>query len=372
MPLKDIVSSLKDPSLVYHTNRFAFLICDVIQLLLLIRNYLLLTLGFCHVQVLNLVDLFSSRMIRLQPYQKPKSKVLWDYKISLARTGREFRLNTHSNGFSRPSSMFCNNRISLPHIPFMYAKQNGKHPAHKLEPRLHPCPKPVVFKSPDIIETNKPDDADYIPLELDDFNSDSDGNQSALMGTVSFHSTMESNISCEDQVPKPFNGKHTEDNRCCSPVLNQRFVSESETGQNNVTLHIMKGSESELQAKGCKQKGTIQLELSDVLSPKRDCILAKRVSFSFGGNGISVTSDKASSCMPTLGGIQQNGEAALKERKEQIGFSARDIQSERDVSAKRSKLTRPSFAERYRDQHAQWRSRNSISQVTRSGMHTSL
>jgi len=229
----------------------------------------------------------------------------------------------------------------------------------------------VVFKSPDIIEKNKPDDADYIPLELDDCNSDSDGNQSALMGTVSFHSTMESNISCEDQVPKPFNGKHTEDDRCCSPVLNQRFVSESETGQNNVTLHIMKGSESELQAKGCKQKGIIQLELSDVLPPTRACSLAKMVSFSFGGNGISDTSDK-SSCIPTLAGIQQNREAVLKERKEHIGFSARDIQSERDASAKRSKLTRPSFAERYRNQHAQWRSRNNSSQVTRSCMHTSF
>jgi hypothetical protein len=345
--------------------------CDVIQLLPLIRNYLLLTLGFCHVQVLNLVDLFSSRMIRLQPYQKPKSKVLWDYKISLARTGREFRLYTHSNGFTHPPSMFCNNRISLPHIPFMHSKHNGQHPAHKHESPLHPCPKPVVFKSPDIIEKNKPDDADYIPLELDDCNSDSDGNESALMGTVSFQSTMESNISCEDQVPKPFNGKHTEDDRCCSPVLNQRFVSESETGQNNVTLHIMKGSESELQAKGCKQKGTIQLELSDVLPPTRACSLAKKVSFSFGGNGISVTSDK-SSCIPTLAGIQQNREAVLKERKEHIGFSARDIQSERDASAKWSKLPRPSFAERYRNQHAQWRSRYSSSQVTRSGMHASF
>ncbi|XP_066382083.1 uncharacterized protein [Miscanthus floridulus] len=194
--------------------------------------------GISYQQVLNLVDLFSSRMIRLQPYQKPKSKVLWDYKISLARTGREFRLYTHSNGFSRPPSMFCNNRISLPHIPFMHAKHNGQHPAHKHESPLHPCPKPMVFKSPDIIEKNKPDNADYIPLELDDCNSDSDGNQSALMGTVSFHSAMENNINCEDQVPKPFNGKHTADNRCCSPVLNQRFVSESETGQNNNDIGI--------------------------------------------------------------------------------------------------------------------------------------
>lgn len=311
------------------------------------------------------MDLFSSRMIRLQPYQKPKSRVLWDYKISLTRTGQEFRLYTQSNGFSRSSSMFCNNSISLPHIPFMYSEHNGKHPAHKHESPLHPWPKPVVFKSPDIIEKNKPDDADYIPLELDDCNFDSDANQSTLLGTISFHSAMQSNISCEDQVPKPFNGKHNEDDRYCSPVVNQRFISESETGQNNVTLCIMKESESELQAKGHKRKETTQLdeettqldELSDVLSPMRACSVAKKVSFSFGGNGISVTSDKA--------------EAVLKERKEP-GFSDRDIQSERDASAKRSKLMRPSFAERYRNQHAQWRSRNCNSQVTQSGMHTSL
>ncbi|PUZ61977.1 hypothetical protein GQ55_4G321500 [Panicum hallii var. hallii] len=155
--------------------------------------------GISYQQVLDLVDLFTSRMIRLQPYQKPKSRVLQDYKISLARTSREFSLYTHAS-FSRSSSMFCNNRISLPNSPFMYAKHIGKHPAHKHESPLQPWHKHAVFKAQDILEKSKPDDADYIPLELDGCNSDSDANQLTLMGTVSFHSTMESNISCGNQV----------------------------------------------------------------------------------------------------------------------------------------------------------------------------
>ena len=315
------------------------------------------------------MDLFASRMIRLQPYQKPKSRVLQDYKISLARTGREFSLYTHSSAsFSRLSSMFCNNRISLPNSPFMYAKHNGKHPARKQESPLQPWHKHAVFKAQDILEKSKPDDADYIPLELDGCNSDSDANQSILVGTVSFNSTMESNISCGNQVPKPFNGKHNEDDRCSPPVLNQRFISESETGHNSVFAHIMKESKSELQAKGCKRKAIVQLdELSDVLSPMRACNVAKKVSFSCGGNGISVTSDKASHGR-TLSGVQPNREAVLKGRKEQIGFSPGDIQSKvRDASAK-SKLMRPSFAERLRNQHAQSRARNSDLQVTQSGI----
>jgi len=325
--------------------------------------------GISYQQVLDLVDLFASRMIRLQPYQKPKSRVLQDYKISLARTGREFSLYTHSSAsFSRSSSMFCNNRISLPNSPFMYAKHKGKHPAHKHESPLQPWHKHAVFKAQDILEKSKPDDADYIPLELDGCNSDSDANQSILVGTVSFNSTMESNISCGNQVPKPFNGKYNEDDRCCPPVLNQRFISESEIGQNSVFAHIMKESKSESQAEGCK-KAIVQLdELSDVLPPTRACSVAKRVSFSCGGNGISVTSDKASHRL-TLSGLQQNREAVLKGRKEQIGFSPGDIQSnERDASAKRSKLMRPSFAERLRNQHAQSRARNSDLQVTQSGI----
>lgn len=312
--------------------------------------------------MLDLVDLFTSRMIRLQPYQKPKSRVLRDYKISLSRTGQEFSLYNHSNAsFSRPSSMFCNNRISLPHSPFMHAKHNGKHPAHKHESPLHPWHKPpVVFKAPDILEKSKPADADYIPLELDDCNSDSDANQSTLMGIVSFHSTMESNISRGNQTPKPFNGQHNEDDQ------NPRFVSESESGQNSV---IVKESKSKLHTKGCKRKAIVQLdELSDVLSPMRACSMTKKVSFSFGGNGVSVTSDKASH-KPTLSELQQNREAVLKERKEQIGFSPRHIKSkERNASAKMSKLMRPSFAERLRNRHAQSCARNSDLQVTQSGI----
>ncbi|CAN6208515.1 unnamed protein product [Urochloa humidicola] len=318
--------------------------------------------GISYQQVLDLVDLFSSRMIKLQPYQKPKSRVLQDYKISLARTGRQFGLHTHSNAsFNHSSSMFCNNQISLPQRPFLYAKHNGKHRAHKHESPVHSWHKPVVFKAPDILEKSKPDDADYIPLELDDCNSDSDANQSTLAGTVRFHSTMESNISRGNQVPKSCNGKHNEDDRCCSPVLNQRFISESESGHNSVCAHILKESKSKLQAKGCKRKAIVQLgERSDVLSPIRACGMAKKVSFSIGGNGISVTSDKAS-CKPTLADLQHNREAVLKERKEQIGFSCRDIQSkERDASAKMSKMMRPSFAERVRNQHAQSCARNGI------------
>ena len=95
--------------------------------------------------------------------------------------------------------------------------------------------------------------------------------------------------------------------------------------------------------------------------------MAEKVSFSCGGNGISVTSDKAS-LGRTLSGVQPNREAVLKGRKEQIGFSPGDIQSKvRDASAK-SKLMRPSFAERLRNQHAQSRARNSDLQVTQSGI----
>ncbi|KAJ1258242.1 hypothetical protein BS78_10G059900 [Paspalum vaginatum] len=293
--------------------------------------------GISYQQVLSLVDLFSTRMIRLQLYQKPKSRVLRDYKISLARTGQEFGLSTRNDCFSHSSSMFCNNRISSPHSPFMYAKHNGKHTAHKHES----WPKPAVFKAPDTIEKSKPDDTDYIPLELGDCNSDSAANRSTLMGTVSFHSMMEGIISSEDQVPKPVNVKHNEDDRCHSQ-LNQRFISESETDQNSAISHIMK---SKSQAMGCKRKAIVQLdELSDVLSPMRACDMAKNVSFSFGVNGISATSDKAL-LKPTLAELQQNREAVLKERKEQLGFSPQDTRSESDASAKWSKLMRLSFVE---------------------------
>ncbi|WVZ82308.1 hypothetical protein U9M48_029583 [Paspalum notatum var. saurae] len=301
-------------------------------------------LGISYQQVLSLVDLFSSRMIRLQLYQKPKSRVLRDYKISLARTGQEFGLSTHNDCFSHSSSMFCNNRISSPHSPFMYAKHNGKHTAHKHESPLHPWPKSAVFKAPDTIEKSKPDDTDYIPLELGDCDSDSAVNRSTLMGTVSFHSKTEGIISREDQVPKPFNVKDNEDDRCHSQ-LNQRFISESETDQNSAISHIVKESKSKLQAMGCKRKATVQLdELSDVLSPMRACDMVKNVSFSFGVNGISAASDKAL-LKPTLAELQQNREAVLKERKEQLGFSPRDNLSKGDASAKWSKLMRLSFVE---------------------------
>ncbi|XP_062233483.1 uncharacterized protein LOC133930773 [Phragmites australis] len=302
--------------------------------------------GISYLQVLVLVNLFSSKMIRLQPYQKPKSRVLWDYKISLARTGQEFSLHTRSNAYpSRPASTFCNNRISLPQSGFMSAKHDGKFAAHKHECPLHPRPKTVPFKAPDIKDKCLEPDADYIPLELDDpddWKSDSDADQSTLLGTVNFHSTLESTISYDDQVPKPFNGKHNEDDRYHSPVLNRRLISECETGRNSVIAHIMKESKSCLQSKGCKRKAIVQLdELSGVLSPRRNCSVAKKVSFSFGGNEILVTSDKVLR-KPALA---KNIEAVV-EGKEVVGFSPEDNQSkERDVSAKMSKLINLSFAE---------------------------
>ncbi|KAL6606728.1 hypothetical protein ACP70R_042381 [Stipagrostis hirtigluma subsp. patula] len=327
-------------------------------------------LGISYLQVLDLVNLFSSKMIQLQPYQKPKPKVLWDFRMSLARTGREFSLHTHSNAYSRrSSSMFCNNRTSFPHRPLMSAKHSGKRAAHEPESPLHPCPKPVAFKAPDIKDKSIEPDDDYIPLELDDCECDSDADQSTMLGTVSFYSTSESNISYEDQAAKPFNGKHNVDDRYHSPVLNQRLISESETSQNSLIAHVMKESKSSLQAKGCKRKAIVQLdELADLTSPKRGCTVSKRVSFSFGGNGISVTSDKALD-KPALVELEQNSEAVFKERKQRVGFSPQDIQiKERDVSAKRSKLMNLSFAERLRHQHAQSCSRNSKSQVTQTGI----
>ncbi|KAL6898006.1 hypothetical protein ACP4OV_006602 [Aristida adscensionis] len=329
--------------------------------------------GISYLQVLDLVNLFSSKMIQLQPYQKPKSSVLWDFRMSLARTGREFRVHTHSNPYARrSSSMFCNNRTSLLHSPFMSAKHSGKRPAHEPESSLHPCSKPLAFKAPVIKNKSLEPDDNYIPLELDDlddYKCDSDADQSTLLGTVSFYSTSESNISSEDQVAKPFKGKHNVDDSCHLSVLNQKLISESETDRNSLIAHMMKEGKSNLQAKGCKRKAIVHLDgFSDLAAPKKGRTVAKRVSFSFGGDGIAVTSDKTSH-KPALAELEQTREAVLKEGKQGVGFSPQDIQiKERDVSAKRSKLMNLSFAERLRNQLAESCSRNSQPLVSQSGI----
>uniref|UniRef100_A0A0A9GEJ1 Uncharacterized protein n=1 Tax=Arundo donax TaxID=35708 RepID=A0A0A9GEJ1_ARUDO len=128
----------------------------------------------------------------------------------------------------------------------------------------------------------------------------------------------------------------------------------------------MKENKSSLQTKGCKRKAIVQLdELSDVLFTRRGCSVAKKVSFSFGGNEISVTSDKSVQ-RPQLA---ENIVAVVEKGKEEAGFSPQDIQSkERDASAKRSKLMSLSFAERLRNQHAQSCSRNGKSLVSQPGI----
>lgn len=324
-------------------------------------------LRFFFVQVLNLVHLFSPKRIRLQPYQKPKSRVIWDYKISLAHTGLESSLHTHSHACPS-SSMVCNSRISLPHSSFMYAKQNAKHAAYKYESPLRPRPKSVIFKAPDIKEKSLELNADYIPLELDDLDdckSDSDAVLSNMLGTVSFYSALLSSISYEDRDPKPFNGKRDEGDGYHSPVLNRRFISESETGQNSAIAHIMKERLSSMQGKGCKRKVQFN-EHSDLSSPS--CTMAKKVFFNFGGDEISVTSDKALQ-RPAHAELEENREAIIEKRKQEVGCLVQDIQSKGgDVSAKRSKLMSLSFPEGLTNKRVQSCSRNSQSLVTQSGI----
>lgn len=299
------------------------------------------------------MDLFSLKMIQLQTFQKPKSRVISDYKISLARTGQVFSLQPHSNACpSRYPSMFHKNKTSLPQIHFMHPKQYGKRATHENESSVHPRPKPVAFKAPDIKEKLLEPDADYIPLELDHpDDSERDADQSPLLGAVRLHSALKSSNKYEDPVTKPLNGKDSEHDSYHSHLLNRRFVSEEfETGQKNMIDHIVK-EKSSLQNKGCKRK--IQLdERADVLSPRKVSSAPKKVSFGPGANEVSVTSDRKISSdksvrLPAFAGSRDR---VVKEGKEEC------------------KLMSLSFAERLRNQLGRSRSRNGESPVAQAGI----
>ncbi|KAM0918550.1 hypothetical protein ACQ4PT_009049 [Festuca glaucescens] len=304
--------------------------------------------GISYQQVLNLVNLFSSKRISLEPYQKPKSRVIWDYNVSLALAGLGSSLHKGNNAFPRrPSSMLCNNRISAPHSSFMYAKHNAKHAAYNYGSSLHPPRiKSVIFKAPDIKEQGLEPDADFIPLDLDDCKSDSDTAPSDLLGPVGLYSAIAGSISCEDQDPEPFNGKHNEDGWYPAPVLNQSFISLSETSENSAIAHFMKERQSSMLGRGCKRRATIQFDGHSHLPSSRSCTIGEKVPFSFEGDKISVTSDKALN-RPALAELKQNREAVTKERKWEVGYSVQDAQSRSgDDDSEKSKLVRPSFAER--------------------------
>ncbi|KAM0918549.1 hypothetical protein ACQ4PT_009049 [Festuca glaucescens] len=296
--------------------------------------------GISYQQVLNLVNLFSSKRISLEPYQKPKSRVIWDYNVSLALAGLGSSLHKGNNAFPRrPSSMLCNNRISAPHSSFMYAKHNAKHAAYNYGSSLHPPRiKSVIFKAPDIKEQGLEPDADFIPLDLDDCKSDSDTAPSDLLGPVGLYSAIAGSISCEDQDPEPFNGKHNEDGWYPAPVLNQSFISLSETSENSAIAHFMKERQSSMLGRGCKRRATIQFDGHSHLPSSRSCTIGEKVPFSFEGDKISVTSDKALN-RPALAELKQNREAVTKERKWEVGYSVQDAQSRSgDDDSEKSKL----------------------------------
>lgn len=288
-------------------------------------------LGISYQQVLNLVHLFSPKRISLELYQKPKSRVIWDYNVSLARAGLESNLHTHSNTFpSRSSSMLCNNRASLPDSSFMYSKQNAKHPHLK----------PVMFKAPDIIEKGLEPNADFIPLDLDDCKSDSNTVLSDILGPVSFDSALAGRVSYEDQDPEPLIGKHNDDDGYLSPVLNQSLISLSETSQNSAIAHFMKERQSSMQGRGCKRRAILWFDEHSELSSPRSCTVAKKVSFNSGGDEISLISDKQLH-RPALAELEQNREAVTKERKQEGCYSVQDTEGRSgDDSEKRSKLMR--------------------------------
>uniref|UniRef100_A0A0D9WMG1 DCD domain-containing protein n=1 Tax=Leersia perrieri TaxID=77586 RepID=A0A0D9WMG1_9ORYZ len=288
--------------------------------------------GVSYQQVLDLVDLFASKMIRLQSYQKSKSRVIWDYKISLGHLVQEFSPHTHNRTFSSHSStIFCNNRSPLPRSSFMDTKQNAKHHACKYESPLHSPLKSVIFKEPDVKGESLEPNADFIPLEVDDCKSDSDAALSDILETVSFYSAQEGCISCEDQDLKPFNGKFNGDDGHRSHVLIPGFNSECETSRNSVSSHIVKERQSSLQAKGCKRKAVH--EFDEHSSPMRGCTMTKRVSFSFSGEEISVTSEQALNRPSTE--LDQTRKASIEEEKQDVGCLVQKTQSKgEDVSAK--------------------------------------
>uniref|UniRef100_A0A8I6YJK1 DCD domain-containing protein n=2 Tax=Hordeum vulgare subsp. vulgare TaxID=112509 RepID=A0A8I6YJK1_HORVV len=303
--------------------------------------------GISYQQVLNLVHLFSSKRISLEPYKKPKSRVISDYNVSLARAGLGSSLHTGSNAFpSRSSSMLCNNRISAPHSPLMYGKQNAKHAAYNYESSLHPHIKSVIFKAPDIKAHVLEPNADFIPLDLDDCKSDTDAVPSDILGPAGLYLALPGSIINEDQDPEPFKVKHNEDDMYPAPVLSQSFHSLCETSQNSAIAHFMKERQSSMQGRGCKRMSTLQFDGHSHLPSPRSSTIAKKVSFSFDGDEISVTSDKAL-YRPALAELKQNREAVTKERKQQVSYTVQGTQSKSgDDSEKRSKLMSLSFAER--------------------------
>ncbi|EMS50549.1 hypothetical protein TRIUR3_34218 [Triticum urartu] len=306
-----------------------------------------LSLVLSYQKVLNLVHLFSSKRISLEPYKKPKSRVISDYNVSLARAGLESSLHTGGNAFpNRSSSMLCNNRISAPRSPFMYGKKNAKHAAYNHESSLHPHIKSMIFKAPDIKAQVLEPNADFIPLDLDDYKSDSDAVPSDLLGPAGLYLALPGSIINEDQGPEPFNVKHNEDDMYPAPVLSQSFHSLCETSQNSAIAHFMKERQSSMQGRGCKRMSTLQFDGHSHLPSPRSSTIAKKVSFSFDADEISVTSDKALN-RPALAELEQNREAVTKERKQQVSYSVQGTQSKSgDDSKKRSKLMSLSFAER--------------------------
>uniref|UniRef100_A0A0E0L8H3 DCD domain-containing protein n=1 Tax=Oryza punctata TaxID=4537 RepID=A0A0E0L8H3_ORYPU len=324
--------------------------------------------GISYQQVLNLVHLFASKRIGLQPYQKPKSRVIYDYKISLAHPGREFSPRTHNKTFSsHSSSTFCNNRFSLPRSSFLYTKQNAKHDACKYESPLHSQLKSVIFKAPDVKGESLDPNPDYIPLELDDCKSDSDADLSDSLETVSFYSTLEGCISYEDQDLKPFNGKFNGDYGHQSHVLIPGITSECETDRNIVFSHNVKERQSSLQAKdgkGCKRKAIV--EFDEQSPPRRGCTM-KRVSFSFSGEEISVTSEKSLQRSTAFAELRNTREASTEEGKQEVGCLVKKTLSKgEDVSAK-IKLMGLSLPERLRANRVHSCSSNSQSLKVKVG-----
>uniref|UniRef100_A0ACD6ACY7 Uncharacterized protein n=1 Tax=Avena sativa TaxID=4498 RepID=A0ACD6ACY7_AVESA len=300
--------------------------------------------GISYQQVLNLVHLFSSKRISLETYQKPRSSVIRDYNVSLALAGLGSSLHTGTNAFpSHSFSVLRNNRISAP--PFMYAKQNARHAAYNYESSLHPRMKSVIFKAPHVKEQGLEPDADFIPLDLDDSKSDSDTVPSDLLRPAGLYSALAGRTSCEDQDPEPFNGKQNEDDMYPAPVLNQSFIALSETSENSAIAHFMKERQSGMQGRGCKRRAPLQFDGHSHLPSPRSCTIAKEVPFSFEGDKIPVISGKALN-RPALAELEQNREAVIKERKQQLGISAQDTRSRSGDDSEKSKLVRPSFAER--------------------------
>ena len=92
------------------------------------------------------------------------------------------------------------------------------------------------------------------------------------------------------------------------------------------------------------------------------------MSFSFEGDKILVTSDKALN-RPALAELEQNRDAVTKERKQQVGYSVQGTQRSGDDSEK-SKLMRPSFAEGVANLRVQSCSNNSQSLLMQSSKLT--